>query len=157
MAALSAERIGQLLASAQQASARAYAPFSNFCVGAAILTQSGEIFTGCNVENSSYGLSNCAERTAIFSAVAAGAVLRRTLSGCGCGGASAGRGVLALRRLPSGHLRVRPRGRSDLSRPERGDGAEDRTRAVAGRLPAALSVETQRGIFEAFLGSMILD
>lgn len=74
MAELSAEQIGQLLAAAQQASERAYAPFSNFCVGAAILTQSGEMFTGCNVENSSYGLTNCAERTAIFSAVAAGAL-----------------------------------------------------------------------------------
>jgi cytidine deaminase len=43
-------------------------------VGAAILTESGDIFTGCNVENSSYGLTNCAERTAIFTAVAAGAL-----------------------------------------------------------------------------------
>ena len=49
----------------------AYAPFSNFKVGAAILTARGDIFVGCNVENSSYGMTNCAERTAIFSAVAA--------------------------------------------------------------------------------------
>jgi cytidine deaminase len=68
------EQIEQLLALAQQASEHAYAPFSNFRVGAAILTQQGEIFTGCNVENSSYGLTNCAERTAIFTAVAAGAL-----------------------------------------------------------------------------------
>jgi cytidine deaminase len=74
MAQLSTEQVAQLLAVAQQASERAYAPFSNFRVGAAILTQSGEIFTGCNVENSSYGLTNCAERTAIFTAVAAGAL-----------------------------------------------------------------------------------
>ncbi len=74
MAELSPEQTRQLLAAAQRASERAYAPFSNFRVGAAILTQSGEIFTGCNVENSSYGLSNCAERTAIFTAVAAGAL-----------------------------------------------------------------------------------
>ena len=48
----------------------AHAPYSNFRVGAAILLSNGEMFSGCNVENSSYGMSNCAERTAIFSAVA---------------------------------------------------------------------------------------
>jgi len=62
-----------LLKAAQDASERAYAPFSRFFVGSSILTVSGQVFTGCNVENSSYGLTNCAERTAIFTAVAAGA------------------------------------------------------------------------------------
>jgi len=51
---------------------KAHAPYSNFKVGAALLTKSGRIFTGCNVENASFGLSICAERVAIFSAVSAG-------------------------------------------------------------------------------------
>ena len=60
----------KLLRSAREAMKNAYAPFSKFRVGAAILTSKGQIFLGCNVENSSYGMTNCAERTAIFSAVA---------------------------------------------------------------------------------------
>jgi len=79
MAGLVESQMSELLKAAHAASEKAYAPFSGFHVGAAILTQTGEIFTGCNVENSSYGLTNCAERTAIFSAVAAGA-LRRELA-----------------------------------------------------------------------------
>jgi cytidine deaminase len=50
----------------------AYAPYSQFLVGAAVLTRDGRIFRGCNVENASFGLCNCAERTALFGAVAAG-------------------------------------------------------------------------------------
>ena len=73
-AVLTDEQREVLLQAAQMASAKAYAPFSNFYVGAALLTLDGRIFTGCNVENSSYGLTNCAERTAIFTAVAEGAV-----------------------------------------------------------------------------------
>jgi len=50
----------------------AYAPYSNFKVGAAVLTVSNKIYTGCNIENTSYGLSICAERTAVFAAVSEG-------------------------------------------------------------------------------------
>jgi cytidine deaminase len=51
---------------------KAYAPYSHFQVGAALQTQDGRQFSGCNVENAAYGLCNCAERTALFSAIAAG-------------------------------------------------------------------------------------
>jgi cytidine deaminase len=67
---VSAATRDRLLRDARKAMKNAYAPFSKFKVGAAILTSKGRVFVGCNVENSSYGLTNCAERTAIFSAVA---------------------------------------------------------------------------------------
>jgi cytidine deaminase len=60
----------ELLAAAHAAAHRAYAPYSRFFVGAAILLESGETVTGCNVENASYRLTTCAEQTAIASAVA---------------------------------------------------------------------------------------
>lgn len=62
----------ELITHAVQALKNAHAPYSNYRVGAALLCADGAVFTGCNVENSSYGLTNCAERTALFSAVAAG-------------------------------------------------------------------------------------
>lgn len=57
---------------ARQYRENAYTPYSHFKVGAAVLTASGKVYGGCNIENSSYGLTNCAERTAIFKAVSEG-------------------------------------------------------------------------------------
>jgi cytidine deaminase len=68
---LSSAESARLLRAARAAFRHSYAPFSGFHVGAAVLTAKGGLFGGCNVENSSYGLTNCAERSAIQSAVAA--------------------------------------------------------------------------------------
>ncbi|CAL1547576.1 unnamed protein product [Lymnaea stagnalis] len=64
--------VTNLITKSRDAKANAYCPYSNFRVGAALLTKDGTIYTGCNVENASYGLTNCAERTAIFKAVSEG-------------------------------------------------------------------------------------
>jgi cytidine deaminase len=64
--------IKALVDAALEARDHAYVPYSNFHVGAALLAKDGRMFVGCNVENASYGLSNCAERTVLFSAIAAG-------------------------------------------------------------------------------------
>jgi cytidine deaminase len=65
------QQLRHLVRAAQSAAGHAHAPYSHFPVGAAVLTDKGRIFAGCNVENASSGLGMCAERTAIFSAVAA--------------------------------------------------------------------------------------
>ncbi len=62
----------KLVEIAAEVKSRAYCPYSKFHVGAALLTKSGKVFTGINIENASYGATNCAERTAIFKAVSEG-------------------------------------------------------------------------------------
>lgn len=69
---LGAHRIEELIESALEARKFAYAPYSGFAVGAALLTAGGEIYRGCNIENAAYGPTNCAERTAFFKAVSEG-------------------------------------------------------------------------------------
>mgnify|MGYP000305737576 CR=1 FL=1 len=66
------EEIQRLIRIAEEQMSHAYAPYSHFQVGAALLTAGGKVYAGCNIENASYGLTNCAERTAIFNAVSDG-------------------------------------------------------------------------------------
>lgn len=70
---LSQSSVEQLVAEAIEARKNAYVPYSCFAVGAAVLAADGRIYRGCNIENAAYGLTNCAERTAIFKAISEGA------------------------------------------------------------------------------------
>ena len=64
--------ISEMIELAMQARTKAYAPYSNFQVGACVKMENGSYYTGCNIENASYGATNCAERTAVFKAVSEG-------------------------------------------------------------------------------------
>ena len=75
----------ELIQAALQSREKAYAPYSGFSVGAALLTKSGKIYTGCNIENASFSPTNCAERTAFFKAISEGE--RDFLAIAVCGGA----------------------------------------------------------------------
>ena len=78
----------ELFRMAVEASENAYAPFSNFHVGAALLTEDGKVFTGVNIENSSYGATICAERTAMVKAISEGARDFESIAIAGNGGTS---------------------------------------------------------------------
>ena len=71
-AEMAAANRGALLAAAREAQSSAYAPYSNFPVGAAVLVSDGSIYRGCNIENASFGLTVCAERVALFNAISDG-------------------------------------------------------------------------------------
>ena len=73
----------QLISLAREARQQAYAPYSKFKVGAALLCEDGSIYTGCNVENASFGLTNCAERTALFKAISEGKRAFKAIAICG--------------------------------------------------------------------------
>ena len=87
------KRLGALYEEALEARKRSYSPYSRFAVGAALLTEEGKVYTGCNIENAAYGPSNCAERTAFFKAVSEG---ERRFSAIAIAGGPADSGELSF-------------------------------------------------------------
>lgn len=97
--------IQKLMDCAIKARENAYSPYSHFAVGAALLCEDGTLYEGCNIENASYGLTNCAERTAIFKAVSEGHIKFKALAVVAdtegpCGPCGACRQVMAEFKIP---------------------------------------------------------
>ncbi len=120
-----------LVARARRAAAFSWSPYSRFPVGAALLCADGTVVTGTNVENRSYGLTNCAERSALFAAVSQGRRDFRALAVC-CAAAAAARS--SLRRLPAGAQRVLPARDARVLRGRDGDEVVETT--IGELLPA---------------------
>ena len=108
MTNLTLEEKQELIRMALAAREKAYAPYSNFMVGAALRAKDGRIYTGCNVENASFTPTSCAERTALFKAVADGVTEFTDIAVVGSRGERTDH--LALRCVPSGTVRVRRAG-----------------------------------------------
>ncbi len=95
----------QLIERAMEAMKLAYAPYSHYHVGAALLTTDGQIFTGCNIENATYGATNCAERTAIFKAVSQGVKEFKAIAVVGGPASKEAEGVFSDYAFPCGVCR----------------------------------------------------
>ena len=100
------EVIKKLSEAALDVRKKAYCPYSGFAVGAALLAKSGEIYTGVNIENAAFTPTNCAERTAFFTAIAKGARFRRCCNRGRQGGRGARRFLRAVRRVQAGDAGV---------------------------------------------------
>ena len=110
MTNLTLEEKQELIRMALAAREKAYAPYSNFMVGAALRAKDGRIYTGCNVENASFTPTSCAERTALFKAVADGVTEFTDIAVVGSRRRGERTDHLALRCVPSGTVRVRRAG-----------------------------------------------
>ncbi len=101
----------ELIEMAYEGRRRAYTPYSGFRVGAALLSKSGKVYLGCNIENASYSPTNCAERTAFFKAVSEGEREFEAIAIVGGPGEGSGGGMCALRGVPPGHDGILQSGR----------------------------------------------
>lgn len=110
MTNLTLEEKKELIRRALKAREGAYAPYSDFLVGAALRAEDGRVFTGCNVENAAFTPTSCAERTALFKAVSEGVTRFTDIAVVGAPGRGEQTDHVALRGLPSGAVRVRRAG-----------------------------------------------